>query len=111
MQNKKTGGQLVTCFFIDNYFLFCFFHITLDIETCHFCDTVCAYSDGLLEVSRELSSAVVGNLNLTLLSWLNRCLGVFGHRASARGDSLVNNQWLFANILKSESACNHRLFL
>ena len=81
-----------------------FGHVTLDVEARHFRFAVGTYGNGLLEVTGELSGAVVRNLDLTALARLNRVFRVFGNRAATAGNGLVDNQRLVTGIRESEYA-------
>jgi accessory gene regulator protein AgrB len=91
--------------------LFTFFHIPFNIEACHLNGTIGAYGDALLEVARELACTVVSYFHLPLLSGLDGSLSVFGYGASAGSHSLVDYQWLLANVRENERTTYNGLFL
>ena len=85
-------------------FLVAGYHITGNIETSHLSLAIRSYSDGLLKTAGELTLAVVCHIDFSTLTRSHRLFGIGGNGASATGNSLIDNQWRIAYILKCEGA-------
>lgn len=88
-------------------FLFSLRHGSLDVEAQHGGLAVGANGDGLLEMTGETTTTVIGNGEGPLLAGLYGGLGVLRYRASAAGHGLIDHQRLVAGIGEGESALLH----
>ena len=80
------------------------FHVALNIEAGHLHLAVGAHGDRLLEGAGKLASAIVCDLQLTLLARHDGRLGVGWHGAAAAGHSLVDDERGIAHVGVSEHA-------
>ena len=107
----STDAQPFLPFYFFTLLLFRFGHVAFDVEAGHLNGTISAYGDGLFKMAWEFSLAIVGNLDLAFVTGLDRGLGVFRNSAAARGNGLIDDQRLFANVGIAERAGDHRILL
>ena len=89
---KGRRKQFVSPLFIIYPFLFGFCHIPFDIQPGHFRNAIGTYGDALLEMTGKFAFSVIGDFQLSLLTWLDGCLRICGHRAATTGNSLIDDQ-------------------
>lgn len=82
-------------------------HLTLDDEAYHLVARIATHGDGLLEMAGELALAIVGNVDLTLLTCLDGSLGEGGHGATTAGQSLVDDEGSRTGVGELEGALAH----
>lgn len=81
---------------------FMLFHHAFDSQTNHLVDGVGADCNSLLEVTRELVCAVIGDVNDAFLTWLDGLFRVGGNGATATGKSLMDDEWGCACVGEGE---------
>ena len=59
-------------------------------------------------MTREHTLAIVGNTDLSLLTWSDWLLGIRWHGATAASDSLVDDERLVSHIGEGEYSLLHR---
>ena len=89
---------------ITTLFLCCLglLHVALNIDACHFRRSVCPYGNALFEMTWEFALSVVGNLQLSFLSWQDRSLCIRWYCASATCHSLIDYKWSGTDVGECE---------
>ena len=106
LQGKKSGCifRYTHFYSYEKFRLVASHHITFHKQTDNFLLGVCADGDGLSEMARELTFAIVSDYNLAAFAWLDGFFRILWHGASTRCNGLMNHKKLVSRIRKLECA-------